>query len=172
MLVFVACIKHPENSQSYDEVWKLLNNTLFSVCSQSDHNFRVIVVCDKKLPLFHHEELINTYTEFVEVDIPCHGDDVLKNFDRLGNLSPPLANPKWWNRWQEKDFVITKPEGYFHIANVVLNMASKFLIGILAAQKYNPEYVVFFDGDDYVGNDIAAYVNAHSRKNGWMMVYG
>ncbi|MBT6687195.1 MAG: hypothetical protein HOB05_12785 [Bacteroidetes bacterium] len=172
MLVFVACIKHPENSQSYDKVWQLLNNTLYSVCSQTDQNFRVIVVCDKKQPLQHHEEIINRYTEFVEVDFPSHGEDVLNNFELLGDLSPPLHDPKWWSRWQENDFATTRPEGYFHIANVVLNMASKFLVGILAAKKFDPEYLIFFDGDDFVGNDISAYLNSHPDENGWIMTHG
>ncbi len=78
MLVFVACIKHPDNSQSYDEVWRLLNNTLFSVCSQQDKDFRVIVVCDKILPLFHHEALIAPYTDFIEVDFPSHDEEGIK----------------------------------------------------------------------------------------------
>ena len=165
MLVFATSVKHPNNSQSYEEVWQLLNNTLYSVCSQLDTDFRVVVVCDKQMPLFHHHELIEKYTEFVEVDFPSHGENVLNNFDRLGNLSPSLENPKWW-----ADKLI--PEDYFHIANVVLNMASKHLIGVLAAKKYDPEYVCFFDADDYIGNDISAYVNSCPGQNGWIMVHG
>ena len=172
MLAFVACIKNPDNSQSYDEVWRLLNNTLFSVCSQQDTDFRVIVVCDKKLPLFHHEALIGQYTDFIEVDFPGHDEKVLSNFDRLGNLSPPLEDAAWWLRWDESDFAEGRPAGYFHIANVFLNMGTKLLIGILAAKKYNPDYIAIFDGDDYVGNDISAYANSHPNKNGWLMTHG
>jgi hypothetical protein len=172
MLVFVACIKHPDNSQSYDDVWKLLNNTLYSVCNQTNQEFRVIVVCDKKLPLFHHQELINKYTDFIEVDFPSHSSDVLENFERLGNLSPRWADASWWLRWDHTDFANGEPDGYFHIANVFLNMGTKLLVGILAAEKYNPDYVAIFDGDDYVGNDISAYANAHPGKNGWLMTHG
>ena len=172
MLVFVACIKHPNNSQSYNNVWRQLNNTLFSVCSQHDEDFRVIVVCDKKLPLFHHEELINQYTDFIEVDFPSHDESVLDNFERLGTLSPPLADAFWWLRWDENDFAEGRPDGFFHIANVYLNMGTKLLIGIVAAKKYEPDYVAIFDGDDYVGNDLSAYANAHPKENGWIMAYG
>lgn len=172
MLVFVACVKHPENSQSYNEVWRLLNNTLVSVCSQQDTMFRVIVVCDKKLPLFHHEELIYQYTDFIEVDFPSHSEDVLEKFERLGNLSPSLADAFWWLRWDESDFANGKPDGYSHIANVFLNMGTKLLIGMLAAKKYNPDYIAIFDGDDYVGNDISAYANSHPHENGWLMTHG
>ena len=218
MLVFVTCVKHPENSQSYDKVWQLLNNSLYSVCSQQDTDFRVIVVCDKELPLFHHQEIISKYTEFVQVDFPAHDEEVLNNFNRLGNLLPPLEDPKWkefQNDHQtsveffgrsgpsillqlldrlvghqgidklreiksrirmivdgKKNHKQRKAQDYFHIANVVLNMGTKLLIGILAAKKYNPEYLMFFDADDYVGNDISAYVNAHPGENGWIMSHG
>jgi hypothetical protein len=173
MLVFVACVKHPENSQSYEEVWRLLNKTLYSVCNQKDQDFRVIVVCDKKEKLLHHEELINQYTEFIEVGFPSHSAKVVDNFNRLGNLSPSLDDPSWWVRWKDqKDFKKTNLKEYLHIANVVLNMGSKLLIGILAAAKYNPDYVMFFDADDYVGNDISAYVNSHPGENGWIMAHG
>ena len=173
MLVFVTCVKHPDNSKSYENVWHLLNNTLYSVCSQQDTDFRVIVVCDKQLPLYHHEKLINTYTDFIEVDFPGHGKEVIENFNTLGNLSPPLDNPKWWMVWKDnKNFMDEHASEYFHIANVVLNMGTKLLTGILAAKKYHPDYVMFFDADDFIGNDISAYVNSHLGKNGWIMAHG
>ncbi|MBT6687193.1 MAG: hypothetical protein HOB05_12775 [Bacteroidetes bacterium] len=218
MLVFITCVKNPVNSVSYENVWRLLNNTLYSICSQQDPDFRVIVVCDKVLPLFHHENLINTYTEFVKVDFPSHGEEVINDFNRLGNLSPPLDNPKWWkiqndyitsielknsgNRsfllkflknlagqrvykklqrtklqfqlwWKDKKkFKPIRSRDNENIANVVLNKGSKLLVGILAARKYNPDYVMFFDADDYVGKDISAYVNSHPGENGWIMAHG
>ena len=218
MIIFITCVKHPENSQSYDKVWQLLNNSLYSVCSQQDTDFRVIVVCDKELPLLHHQELIYKYTEFVQVDFSSHDEEVLNNFNQLGNLSPPLDDPKWreiQNDYQtsieffgrsgpsillqlidrlvghrgieklreikskirmsvedEKRHKQKNAQDYFHIANVVLNMGTKLLIGILAAKKYNPEYVMFFDADDYIGNDISAYVNTHPGENGWIMSHG
>lgn len=228
MLVFVTCVKHPENSQSYDEVWRLLNNTLYSVCSQQDTDFRVIVVCDKQLPLFHHEELINKYTDFVEVDFPGHGEEVINNFNATGNLSSQLDDPKWWERrnYLERDSPVVKKQentvgvrghilqiiknflgehvyiklrsiryfsrkwrkvrkknkgknvknwlehDYFHIANVALNKATKLIMGIVIAKKYNTEYVMFFDADDYVGSDVSAYVNSRSGENGWIMTHG
>jgi hypothetical protein len=200
MLVFVTAVKHPDNSQSYEEVWNLLNNTLFSVCSQSDQNFRVIVVCDKKLPLIHHAELINRYTEFVEVDFPSHGNEVINNFNRLGNLSPQIEDRKWWKQWsrdtrkisnlkiiklwrkfRELTFGNTKRKQapkYMSkseiklMSNYAINRGSKQLVGILAAKKFNPDYVLIFDADDYVHSEIAAYVNAHLGENGWIMANG
>jgi hypothetical protein len=200
MLIFVTAVKHPDNSESYEDVWRLLNNTLYSVCSQNDTNFRVVVVCDKKMPLNHHANLINKYTDFVEVDFPSHSDDVVERFKYLGNLSPPIDDPKWWKQWsrdrkkpgtqkrknffcQIRKFVgsdsknekrttyMSAPEINL-MANYALNRGSKQLIGILAAKKHNPEYVLMFDADDYVGNDIASYVNANPGENGWIMTHG
>ena len=196
MLVFVTAVKHPDNSESYEEVWRLLNNTLYSVCSQTDTDFRVVVVCDKKMPLFHNEKLINTYTDFIEVDFPSHSDDIILRFNELGNLSPSIDNPKWWKQWSRdpkkkpkkamswaKKKVglnsstphtpryMSAPEINL-MANYALNRGSKQLIGIVAARKYAPEYVLIFDADDYVGNDIAAYVNANLGENGWIMTHG
>ena len=219
MIVFITCVTHPENSNSYDQVWQLLNNTLFSVCSQTDTDFRVIVVCDQKKPLVHHEDLITKYTEFIEVDFPSHGADVLKHFEKWGNLSIPINDPTLWEiennhessiefygakgpsllkqflerfigrsgikklrkvkhvaksflkKWKESPQERVARD-YFHIANVNINMGSKLLIGIVAAKKYTPEYVMFFDADDYVGNDITAYVHAHPGENGWIMAHG
>jgi hypothetical protein len=100
-------VKHPDICQSYDAVWKMLNDSLYSVCSQLDKDFRVIVVCDKQLPLLHHHELINKYTEFIEVKFQSHGKEAIENFNRLGNLSPHLSNPKWW---QIQNYHQTFPE--------------------------------------------------------------
>ena len=202
MLVFVTAVKHPRNSESYDLVWRLLNNTLYSVCSQNDTDFRVIVVCDKKMPLIHNAELINQYTDFVEVDFPSHGHEVVKRFNELGNLSPPISDPKRWIQWsrdkktqrakaKRKIFSqftkksdlkssnknrteytnMSTPEIDL-MANYALNRGSKQLIGLVAAKKYAPDYVLIFDADDYVGNDIAAHVNANLGENGWIMTHG
>ncbi len=200
MLVFVTAVKHPDNSESYDGVWRLLNNTLYSVCNQDNSDFRVIVVCDQKLPLFHHQELIHKYTDFIEVNFPSHGDDVIERFNALGNLSHPIDAPKWWKQWsldrkkprepkRRKFFrqlgklagldfknpnrprYMSAPEIHL-MANYTLNRGSKQLIGILAAKKHDPDYVLMLDADDYVGNDIASYVNAHPNENGWIMTQG
>jgi hypothetical protein len=200
MLVFVTAVKHPDNSESYEDVWRLLNNTLYSVCNQTNIDFRVVVVCDQKLPLFHNGGLINQYTDFVEVDFPSHNDDVIERFTQLGNLSPRIDNPKWWEQWSrdkkkkpvdvgekavswarrmigldsrnaDTPRYMSAPEIKL-MANYALNRGSKQLIGIMAARKHAPDYVLIFDADDYVGNDIAAYVNANPEENGWIMTHG
>ena len=70
MIVFIIPVKHPENSKSYEKVWSLLNNSLSSFCNQRDTDFKIIVICNKKLPLKHNVEKISQYTEFIEVNFP------------------------------------------------------------------------------------------------------
>jgi hypothetical protein len=194
------------------------------------------VVCDKKLNLFHHADFINQFTEFIEVDFPGHGSDVITDFKQLGNLVPTLEAPCWWagrigkntphaitrprrrtivSQPKKRGFTFLRrflfmilgerilskalvsirqithtvhgkipllkskngkppmPESEFHhISNVRLNKGSKLVVGILIAKKYDPEYVLIFDADDYVGNDISAYVNTHPGENGWIMAHG
>lgn len=65
MIVFVTCLRHPERSNNYDHVEKMLEDTLNSVCSQQSGDFRVIVVA-YKLPYFAPRENV----DFVLVDYP------------------------------------------------------------------------------------------------------
>lgn len=102
MLVFMTSVVHPDNCYSYEKIWQLLNNTLYSVCSQLDQNFRVIVVCNQQLPLFHHAELINRYTEFIVVDFPADLEAATDNFTRLGNLPLPPDDSYWFRNPETK----------------------------------------------------------------------
>lgn len=47
MLVFLTSIRHPYNSNNFNQVEYLFELSLRSVCSQSDPNFKVIVVCNQ-----------------------------------------------------------------------------------------------------------------------------
>lgn len=46
MIVFITSIRHPKNSNNFGRVLELLSTTLRSVCSQTDPDFKVIVVCN------------------------------------------------------------------------------------------------------------------------------
>lgn len=48
----------------------------------------------------------------------------------------------------------------------------KYTVGLLEARKYAPEYIMFFDADDLVGNDIVEYANSHPCENGWYIDRG
>lgn len=190
MLVFITSVVHPDNCFSYERVWQLLNNTLYSVCSQLDQDFRVIVVCNQRLPLVHHAELINRYTEFIVVDFPGDLEAATENFKRLGNLSLPPDDPYWFRNPSDADaqpitgvrsFIryvlrrirtpkeVNSKERRAALSIFRVDKGSKLLIGMLAARKLNPEYVLIFDADDFVGNDISAFVNTHPGENGWIM---
>ena len=67
MITFILCVKHYENSHSYETTWKLLENTLVSVCNQTDKNFDVIVISNKALDNFSNNPKIKN-VKFIEVD--------------------------------------------------------------------------------------------------------
>jgi hypothetical protein len=48
VIVFLTSIRHPLNSNSYDRVLALLENTLRSIRAQSDPEWRAIVVCNER----------------------------------------------------------------------------------------------------------------------------
>ena len=66
MLVFIAPVRHPNNSVNYERVEALLKRTLQSVCNQLDKNFQVIIVCNQ-LPKFSH---LFPKVDFVTVNFP------------------------------------------------------------------------------------------------------
>ncbi|MBW2997923.1 glycosyltransferase family 2 protein [Candidatus Woesearchaeota archaeon] len=134
MIVLITSIKHPENSKSYRKVWELLNNTLSSVCNQIDKNFKIIVVCNKRLSLEKNRDKILKHTDFIKVNFP------------------PVSQ-----------------EGY---EGIRIDRGTKYVIGLKAAKKYKPEYIMFFDADDYIGNNISEYVNKNPKKNGWVIHKG
>ena len=106
MIVFITSIKHPENSKSYDKVWALLNRTLSSVCNQIDRKFKVVVVCNRTLPL---EDKYKTFEELIE--------------------------------FIEVDFSPVSQSGYDGIR---IDRGTKYIVGLIAAKKYDPEYIMFF----------------------------
>ena len=75
MLVFIIPIRHPNSSISYARAGTLLEDTLRSVCNQTDQNFRVVVVCNKT-PAISYEK---RYVEFIEVDFASPSLIDLKN---------------------------------------------------------------------------------------------
>lgn len=65
------------------------------------------------------------------------------------------------------------PPSDLHVAHTGMgpirkDRASKYVIGIVAAQKYNPDYIMIFDVDDYLSANISRFVNASPKiPNGW-----
>jgi hypothetical protein len=51
--------------------------------------------------------------------------------------------------------------------------STKYVVGILAAQRFEPDYIMIFDTDDYVSPEIAEFANRHSDKSrGWYIEKG
>jgi len=65
-LIFIAPLRHPDTTDSWERVSELMGDTLASVCNQEDPDFRVIVVCNE-LPVNipEHEKV-----KFLHVDYP------------------------------------------------------------------------------------------------------
>ena len=141
MVVFIPVVKHYENSADYTATWDLLRNTLHSVCAQTDDRFRVIVVCNKVLDDFSHDVSIRN-TEFLEVDFPAPSHGIAHPGAELPNL--PLD-------------AVRKDKG------------SKYVIGILAAKKYTPTYVMPMDADDFLSNRLVSSVMLQpTEPGGWV----
>lgn len=48
----------------------------------------------------------------------------------------------------------------------------KYVIALLAAKKYKPSYIMFFDADDFIYEGIAGYCNQRPGMNGWYVDRG
>ena len=149
-VVFVICVKHPENSINYSNVWSQLRYTLYSVCAQNNKNFRVIVVSNKTLDDFSDDsKIINT--EFIEVNFP-----------------PPLDMKKW-DAISGMGNVFHEPE---KIEPIRQDKGTKYIIGIIAAQKYAPKYIMPMDADDYISCNIVSFAEDSGHADGYFINNG
>lgn len=57
-------------------------------------------------------------------------------------------------------------------AHIKLDKGTKRAVGVIEAAKHKPEYVMFFDADDFVRKDIVEYCHDHPGKNGWYIHKG
>lgn len=64
LVAFVTTLRHPSDARDYDRIERYLAHTLRSVCAQSNPDFTVIVVCNRK-PAFAGSM---PRVDFVEVD--------------------------------------------------------------------------------------------------------
>jgi GT2 family glycosyltransferase len=139
MFTFITSVKHPKNCFNYKRVWDLLRDTLFSVCSQTCKDFRVIVVCNKDLGGFDGIYRITKHTEVLTVDFP-----------------PPSG----------------EATAHTGVRACNYDRGLKYLVGLLHAKQYDPDYVMFFDCDDFVSENIVATVNKQPLQSGWYCYRG
>ncbi len=150
MITFIICVKHYENCHSYESTWKLLENTLVSVCNQTDENFDVIVVSNKTLDDFSNNPKIKN-VKFIEVD-----------------WEPPSLS----NQWQIRTQIDTGTA----IAQIRLDRGTKYTLTLSQVQKTDNQnhYVMFVDADDFIHKKLAEYVNNSNKdflkvSNGYML---
>lgn len=135
MITFIICAKHYENCHSYKATWKLLKNTLVSVCNQTDKNFDVIVVSNKTLDDFSNNTNIKN-VKFIEVD-----------------WEPPALSDSWQLNSQVSECL--------GMDQARIDKGSKYILALSQVQKVNNQnhYVMFVDADDFIHKKLAEYVN-------------
>lgn len=78
MLVFVIALKSSQVSRSWEQVSKLFERCLKSICNQTSDKFRVIVVCHEKPEI----EFQHPHVTYIEVNFPIPSDVQSKLLDR------------------------------------------------------------------------------------------
>ena len=139
MITFITCVKHYKNCHSYDATWKLLENTLVSVCNQTDKNFDVIVVSNRTLDDFSNNTNIKN-VKFIEVD-----------------REPPALS----DSWQINSHVSQR----LGMEQIRVDRGSKYILALSQIQKENNEnhYVMFVDADDFIHKKLAEYINNSNK---------
>lgn len=66
MLVFIIPLKSQKVSKSWEQVSKLFERTIKSICNQTSPEFRAIVVCNEKPQI----EFSHPHIKYIEVDFP------------------------------------------------------------------------------------------------------
>jgi hypothetical protein len=134
MINFVICVKHPDNCYSYKTTWQLLKNTLYSVCNQTDKNFKVLIVANKILDNFEDDKNIFN-VEFIEVDFP-----------------PPPTAGKNHVRTGMKAIRFDRGSKYVRaLYHLSLNKSKE------------KEHVMFVDADDFISCNLAKYINENQN---------
>lgn len=134
MINFVICVKHPDNCYSYETTWQLLRNTLYSVCNQTDKNFKVLIVTNKILDDFENDKNIFN-VEFIEVDFP----------------PPPTAGKNHVRTGME---AIRFDRGSKYV---------RALYHLSLNKSKEKEHVMFVDADDFISCNLAKYINENQN---------
>lgn len=53
-----------------------------------------------------------------------------------------------------------------------VDKGSKYCVGLIAAKKHSPEYIMFLDYDDFVSRHIVEYTEQHNTCDGWVIDKG
>lgn len=63
-------------------------------------------------------------------------------------------------------------EARIEIPAILKDKSTKYVVGLIKAKEYNPDYVMFFDADDLIHCGISEYANANVHGNGWFINNG
>jgi len=55
---------------------------------------------------------------------------------------------------------------------VVWDKGTKLALGLVAASRFNPDFVMFFDADDFIHRGLAHFVNSRLGDPGWYISHG
>jgi len=131
MITFIISIKHYDNSNSYENTWKLLENTLDSINNQSDSDYNIIVVSNKTLRDYPG-------VNFIELDWEAPTSD----------------------DWQISDETVDKAN-CVQMDNIRLDRGTKHVMALREARQMTNDdhFVMFVDGDDFIHKDVALFAN-------------
>jgi hypothetical protein len=60
----------------------------------------------------------------------------------------------------------------FKCRSALLDKGTKYAVGLAHLRHLGSDHVMFVDSDDFVANDVAAFVNQHPEANGWVVDKG
>ena len=143
MLVFIIPLKSKKFAGSWDNVCRVFERCLKSVCNQTSDKFKVIVVCNEKPNIkFCHDNV-----EYIKVDFmppePCSADKYKKI--EIGLVYAQKYNPKYFMHVDADDCVNKnlvefseknpKCDGWYFDSGYIYNEGSKFIF--LRKKEFN-----------------------------------
>ena len=131
MVTFIISVKHYNNCHSYNDTWKLLENTLDSINNQSDDNYKIIVVSNKTLRDYPG-------VKFIELE-----------------WDPPTTR-----NWQIHNGIVDKAN-CIQMDNIRIDRGTKHVIALKEARQVDnsDHFVMFVDADDFIHKDVALFAN-------------
>ena len=140
MIAFVIPVKHPENC-NYAEIWRLLNNTIRSVCNSRDDRFHIFVGANKKLPL--DDDIDHEKVTILEMGT-----------DPISHPQPYIAplEETSLSHWQ----AITREHN--------VDKAKKRLLTVEAALEMDPKYFFMMDADDLISNRLVGDLMKRQKR--------
>lgn len=147
MMGFVVPIKPKNISKDWLYENKLLERTVISICSQTDQDFKLIIVYND-LPqiVFEHPNILMVHYPYKTISV-----SEIEDFDDYVS--------KYYSR---------------EYAEKMMDKGKKITYGCKTAKELGCKYIMAVDSDDLVSNRITHFVNRHSHtlSAGWRITKG